>query len=69
MKMVYRIQAAMFMEIELIANDEDDAWERAKEISITDPDWKWKAFDLYDSQAIGQALPDYPNPEDERHGD
>ena len=58
MPKVYRIQVQLFAEIELIARDTEDAWERAKEIPITDADWQYKEFELYDAFCIGNAEPD-----------
>ena len=69
MPKVYKVQAQLFVEIELIAHDVDDAWERAQEIPITDKDWSWKDFDVYDAYCIGDAEPEYPNREDDRHAD
>lgn len=68
-KKVYRVQAQISAEIELIADDAIDAWDRAKEIPITSADWQWVNFDVYDSYCIGLAQPEYPNAEDERHAD
>ena len=69
MPKVYRVQAELFIEIELIASDADDAIEKAFEINPTEWVWSKNGLNLFDCYCIGDAEPEYPNREDDRHAD